>query len=134
MINWFKQLFFIVKNFNSLELARDHQIVNLNNYISGIYKQIAEVKRKSEVAILTAEKAEKLMRDRTDVSADIHWTSRNRQLNTIIIVGRYKGRDFVECYNVDNIEHLVRQLRDMQETHRRHIVDAPPEFKAWIDN
>lgn len=56
----------------------------------------------------------------------------------VIVVGKYKGMDYVESYNFGSIDFsdLVARLEDMRKHGAIDRVDAPPQFrvnikKAW---
>ncbi len=70
MKNWIKELLYIVKNYKT-----DQKLV---------FKKIDVNRKRLEERI---KKAEKIIKDRTDISADIHLKSCSR--NQIIVTGRY---------------------------------------------
>jgi len=117
MIKWFKKLFRIVKNYDTdrCEAAKTESA-----HRTRLHKQVREAK--------------KYIRDRTDVSADVHFKDGAR--NTIIVTGRYRGRDYVEVFTIaePDLHGLIQQLREMRRyTHIRHV-DTPPTMRAFIDH
>lgn len=66
----------------------------------------------------------------TDISVDIN----PQGANHVIVVGRYKDRDYVQCYDLQatNFADLIRELRAMEKTGFINVVDAPPRIAATI--
>ena len=77
--------------------------------------------------------AENMIKDRTDVSADVHLTNHNP--NQIIVVGRYRRSDYVKVFTLADNElgTLVDQLREMQRYGVVTKIDAPYEFRAVVE-
>lgn len=98
MFAWFKKLRNIVKWY-----SRD---------LEEIHKRIAA--------------AEKVIRDRTDISVDV----RHDGYNTIIVTGQYKGVGYVQTYAVNrkDLAYLIEQLRDMERYGAIRNIDSPPTF------
>ena len=71
-----------------------------------------------------------LLRDMTEVNADIG----PRETNSIIVIGRYKGRDYIQTFVFppDAFHDVVDRLRNMQNLHTINVVDAPPTLKRTI--
>ena len=74
---------------------------------------------------------EKVIQDRTNVCLDVGF----RGANHVIVVGRYKDKDFIQCYDVKESEFsgLIDRLREMNKYGRVARVDAPPTFSAVFD-
>lgn len=104
MIKWLKELHFIVKYYRKHKEFLEGEISSAN----------------------------KVIRDRTDIHADIHYKSENQ----IIVIGRYKNRDYVQTYCVhgNDFMQLVDQLRGMQKHGHIGRIDSPPRMKAVFDN
>ena len=104
MIKWINELLFIVKHY------RQH--------LAWLKNELASTN--------------KILRDRTDIHADIHYKSDNQ----IIVIGRYRNRDYVQTYRVsgDDFRALVEQLRDMQRYGHIGRIDSPPQMTAVFDN
>lgn len=104
MIKWFKKLLFIVKNYD----------VDRTFVINRI------------------EKAERIIKDRTDIHADVHYKSGNQ----IVVIGRYKNRNYIQTFNVsgDDFSGLVDRLKDMERYGHIGRIDAPPQMNAVIEN
>lgn len=77
--------------------------------------------------------AEELIRDRTDIGVDMEFNP-NNGANHIIVVGQYKGIDYVQSYCVDSrdFSHFVDILRGMRRYGSVKYVDAIPQFRAVI--
>jgi hypothetical protein len=91
------------------------------------YSTHMELKRQQrEIAELR-----RIIRDRTDVSADIHF----RNASYIIAVGTFRGRDYVQVFRMGDgdFKFVVEQLRGMNRHAKIRFIDAPPEFRAVID-
>ena len=75
---------------------------------------------------------EKLVRDRTNIAVDVGF----RSMNHVIVVGRYKGADYVQTYTLDtpDIAALIDQLRQMERHGAVRRVDAPPPFRAVFEH
>jgi len=110
MIEWFKKLRRIVQYYDKDKEAL-HRAIGQNK------------------ALINS--AVKLIKERTSVHADIHQVSENH----IIVVGTYRGRDYVQTYRIENTElrYLIELLRDMEKFAKISKVDAVPGIKAVID-
>jgi isocitrate/isopropylmalate dehydrogenase len=73
------------------------------------------------------------IRSKTEVSADVHY--HGPDMNQIIVVGRYRNRDYVEVFSLkdNHIEGLVDMLREWQQYATVRRVDAMPALRAFID-
>jgi pentose-5-phosphate-3-epimerase len=105
MIKWVKKLLYIVENFDTCQRIMYKRISNAENFI----------------------------RERTDVSADVHLTNCNP--NQIIVVGRYRNADYVQVFTLaDNeLKNLIEQLKEMQRYGVVSKIDAPYGMRAVID-
>lgn len=74
---------------------------------------------------------DRIVRDRTDIAADVHVRGHNH----IIVVGRYKNRDYVQAFTVlgDDLPHLIETLKQMERHGVVRTLDAPPQFKAVFE-
>lgn len=104
MINFIKKMVYIVKNY-------DNDFKHLTSRVN---------------------QAEKVIRDRTDIHADIHYKSKNQ----IIAVGRYRNRDYVQVYNIstDDFNYLIKILREMEMYGRRGRIDSAHSMKAIFEH
>jgi len=105
MFKWFKKLRTIVVNYD-----RDRE---------RLYSQI--------------KRAEKLIIDRTEIHADIHF--KNKSKNTAIMIGRYRGRDYVQTFDMDqhDFESIIGWLRNLKQQGYVRYIDAPPVMDIVID-
>ena len=117
MIKWFKKLFHIVKHFDDIAasvdaLGRDH----------------IRVRRQVNDAVQT-------IKDRTTLHADVSHYRRDSHMNQIILIGRYRNRDYIQTYQVqpDDFEGLVRQCIEMQKYAYLSKIDAPYGMKEIIE-
>jgi hypothetical protein len=101
MFNWLKKLAFIVKNYDK------HQ----------------------QDAIARMDEIRRMMRERTEVSADINYAGIG---NHIIVVGRYKDVDHAQCFTVDSNQfaQTVERLRELRKFAKLGRTDVPPAFSA----
>jgi hypothetical protein len=115
MINWFKKLLWVVRNFEAVKLTAD--------------KAQAQAKQ----AQAQADGVVSLVHDRTTVHFDISPTKHDP--NVVILVGSYQGKDFVQVYSfrADEFSGLVNQMREAVRHGAIGRVDAPPTLRAVID-
>jgi len=76
-------------------------------------------------------KAEKIVAQHTVAHVDYH----PRGQNSIIVVGQFRGKDYVDIQNIDNVElaHVVRLLKDFRDRGvKAGRIDAPPTVSAVI--
>ncbi len=105
--NWFKTLFFIVRNYK--------------HDISLLKKRMTD--------------ATQLIKDRTTVHADI--TPSNSYPHTIVLIGEYRNRDYVNVHHVDKdlFRTYIENLSDYNKHYgRRGRIDVPPTMDCVIDN
>ena len=97
IINWIKLLFSIVRNHKS--------VLNRLNYL---------LERINET--------DKLMQERTEFHADIH----NQTDSQIIIIGRYRNRDYIKMYPIPdrNIKDVVNHLKSLSRHARTGRMDC----------
>jgi len=76
--------------------------------------------------------AENLIKDRTDISANVHFHGRNR--NQIIVTGRYKSRDYVQVFTLadNDLRYLIEHLREMERFGVVDKVDSIMDMRAVI--
>lgn len=111
MFEWFKKLKNIVSTY-------DKDYKRLSEDYKYLYNRITE--------------AEKLIKDRTTISADVVYSGPDR--NQIIVTGRYRSRDYVQVFTLaDNeLKTLVDQLREMERYGVIDKVDAIHGMKEVI--
>ena len=75
---------------------------------------------------------EAIIRDRTDLHADIHYKSSS----CIIAVGRFRNRDYVQVYNLldKDFEGLVKHFRSLEKYGHMARIDAPPTMKVVFEH
>lgn len=117
MVKWIKNLLRIVESY---DVNRANDIRRQEANFKTVCNQVAQAKE--------------YIRERTDVSADVHFNQYAR--NYIIVTGRYRNRDYVEVFSLDEsgFEGTINQLREMQRYARVRHIDAPPTMKAFIDH
>lgn len=111
MFKFFKKLMLIVKNYDQHQLSVESEIAHLNS----------EMKRATE-----------FIRERTEVHADIHMKSPAQ----VVMIGRYRGKDFVSIYDVGQgeFESLLGHLKQIDRYAKPGRFDSPwPEVNAVID-
>ena len=115
MFNWFKKLREIIK--------AHKQIMRIVGSYDSDHKWF--------VARLV--QAENTIKDRTDISADVHFHGPNR--NQIIVTGRYRSRDYIQVFTLaDNeLRTVIDQLREMERYGVVDKVDAICDMKAVIE-
>ena len=78
------------------------------------------------------ERLEGILRERTEVSADVGFDPRAG--NTVILCGRYRNCDYVEVFTVrnDDFGEFVNHLKTLQRYGSIVRVDAPLGFKGVL--
>ena len=111
MIKWFKKLRRIVASYD---------------------EDILSIKRTTNDAVARSQEAVQVIKDRTDIHADIHYKSNSQ----VIVCGRYRNKDYVQVYNIrhDDLAGLIDKLRHMEKYGHMARVDAPPDIKAVFDH
>lgn len=93
--------------------------------------EIASLKRRLEYQSEKMVFLDKLIKDRTDIAVDVH----RRDMNTVIVVGRYKNADYINCFKLaaEEFPHLIERLKDMEQYGTVRRMDSFPEFRAIYD-
>lgn len=75
-------------------------------------------------------KAEQVIRERTDVHTDIHY----KAPSTIIMIGKYRNKDYVKVFNMEEREWIpiLEGLRNMQKYGIINRIDAPPHLDVVL--
>jgi 23S rRNA A2030 N6-methylase RlmJ len=111
VISWFKELFLIVKTFKT---------------------QLENFERRTHMLHSDIEECRKIIKDRTDLHADIHYKSSS----CIIAVGRYRNRDYVQVFNLrdEDFKGMIERFREMERYGHMARIDAPPQMKAVFEH
>jgi len=74
--------------------------------------------------------AEKVIRDRTNIHADICLESPNQ----IIVIGRYKNRDYIQTYAITegDLHYCIEMLQRMQMNGTIRRIDAMGDISAVV--
>lgn len=91
--------------------------------------EMREVLERAKRAERRAEAAEAVIRERTTIGVSVGF----RAPSHIVVVGRYKGADYVEAFSVHKdaeLHSIVDRLREMERYGAVRYADAPPEFRA----
>jgi hypothetical protein len=93
-------------------------------YVSGVNARLGGMSNRCAAV-------EEIIRERTETHVDVHQHSPSQ----IIMVGRFRGKDFVSVYPVEDqeFEYLIKRLRDQSRFSRIGRVDAYPFVNAVID-
>lgn len=104
---FFKSLIYIVNNYEKQHLLTTHNIHALSDQI---------------------EDCEKIIKERTEINIDIGFKGANH----VIVVGKYKGQDYVQTYDIRNteLEEFIYILKRMEKYGEVARVDSPPSIKA----
>lgn len=80
-----------------------------------------------------ASSLEDFVKSHVDIAVDIN--DSRYGMNTVIVIGRYKKHDYVNCFQLqsEDIPHLVEQLKDMERYGKIRRVDSPIAFRGVID-
>lgn len=133
MIDWFKALFRLVRDYRALSRRYTTDLQGLYEQLTPVEAAAAQALSDAEVALKSAQAAHKLIYDRTTVHMDISPTKHDP--NVVILVGSYQGKDFVQVYSfrADEFSGLVNQMREAARHGAIGRVDAPPQLRAVID-
>jgi hypothetical protein len=104
LVNWIKRLLALVRRYES-EMVRMHQLMS---------------------------ELDDLVRSRTEVHASIAYSRRDESY--MILIGQYKGTDYVECFNIGRPElhNMIHRMKEQRKHGGLGRVDAPPMFRAVI--
>jgi len=93
-------------------------IISLDCKVNSLYGELRALQR--------------IFKERTDYHLDIHqYEGSNSQ---IIIIGKYKKRDFVKCYSIsaNDLDSLIRHCKDLEVTAKIGKIDVWPDVSAVI--
>lgn len=73
---------------------------------------------------------DQIIKDRTDIHVDYY----ERGRSTIIAIGHYKNRDYIQTFSIDpgEFSYMIDRLRNMERYGKVRSVDAMPSVKAVI--
>lgn len=76
--------------------------------------------------------AEKIIKDRTIINVDAQMSERSP--HQIIVMGKYKGNDYVQAFHVyEDINALVERLKEMERYGTVNRMDAPYSMRAYLE-
>lgn len=124
MFEWFKQLKSIVKNYSA-------DYAKVNRKVDEANQKVDEANQKSTYALDKAKKAQTVIREITDAHVDIRYKTPHQ----VVLAGRHKNMDFVQCYSIraEDFAHLVKVLKDMEHCNIATI-DHPMGMRAVIEH
>lgn len=113
---WRKTLLYIVKNYNQL-------VIRMDELTSSHIRVVNNVNEAVDV-----------IRERTGWHADVKVYQRDSP-NQIIVIGNYRGRDYIEIFNVpaDDFPGVVAHCKDVSRFAHRGTIDAIPEMKMILE-
>lgn len=99
--------------------------LGIQQALSRINASINQVDRKTESAL-------QLIKERTEAGIDIHHLGRGGHY--VVCVGKYKGVDYVEAFEVPNatFEQTIQECRRIQKTMNLRYMDTHPTFRAVL--
>ncbi|MFW6100655.1 MAG: hypothetical protein ACOC90_04655 [Bacteroidota bacterium] len=102
------------------------------NYES-IIRSIDTANTRSKSAVSIALKAEEVIRDRTDLNADLSFTKHDH--THIIVIGRYKNRDYVKIFSClhEDLNEIVPILRERQKYASLKFIDCPLSMRGVLN-
>ena len=111
IFKWFKTLFRIVREYD---------------------KDLNALEGMNEYTRFRADQAEKVIRDRTELHVDV----RQRSASHAILIGEYRGRDFIQAFNIpsDSLEELLSHVKYLTQHAHLQRVDCHPELRAVIEH
>jgi hypothetical protein len=123
--NWWNALAFL----RDLRANYSQDMARLGGMIRAVSSQ-----HHVDVIALNAriDQLDKLVKDRTDIAVDFGymWDSSH-----VIVLGRYRNRDYVQTYRLDHQEfvQLIDRLRAMERHGVVRRLDAPPAVRAVFE-
>lgn len=126
MINYIRSKVISTKNTVEGKILRLKRNIETIDYIIKNYKSDIRCIENRAISL------ESRLKEVTDIGVDVHY----RDLNSVIVIGRYKNNDYVQCYHVgqDNIASLIDRLKEMERYANVRRIDSPPEFRAVLKN
>ena len=120
---------------NALAFLRDLR-ANYSQDMARLGGRIRAVSSQHHVDVIALnariDQLDKLVKDRTDIAANV---GHRGPKNHVIVIGRYKNVDYVQTYELGDMEFLG--LLDMLHKIERHGVvrrlDAPPVMRAVFE-
>ena len=119
------------------------RLLGLTDVIANIAKQQAEVEKTRDEAYKHIHEADRLNQQtrmivddiRRVTAIDVDVAMMPQQPNTIILTGRFKGRAYVDFYDVtpETFDDLVNHLKDLKQWGQVRNLDAPPAFSAFFE-
>ena len=91
-----------------------------------------EIKRNTSSLGYDLKQLEQIIKDRTDLAVDVSPYGHD---SCVILVGRYRNRDYVEIQRLDDQEFhfLIEQLRAQARYGRVRRVDGPPVLRQVLE-
>ncbi len=103
IIQWFQTLFRIVRTYDVQSIEDTARVTRLS-------KRIMDT--------------EQVIRERTDLHVDVH----NRGKSYAILIGEYRGRDYIKAFHVphNSIPELIGQMRNLERYATTRRIDCHP--------
>lgn len=134
MIKWFTTLFKMVRKYEEYQT----KISDMEKELTKLHANQTELNRKMIITTKEVETARQVIVDRTSIDIDASIV----EANMIIAVGRYRNGDYVEVFSFgkptrereNTFTNMVDRLREMQKFGELDRVDAPPQFRAFVNH
>jgi hypothetical protein len=127
MIKWFKTLFRIVRDYDKkISLIDDSLRIHLD--------AIEDAQDDAELAVNVANAAEQVIRERTEIHADIHYHA--EAPHQVVVIGKYKGGDYVQAFGVyddGDLKHFIEMLKGMERYGEIKRLDAPIQMRSFLE-
>ena len=150
IIMWFKLLFKLrvwfrrIMELENSKIDIEKRLSDLesiwHNYSNDMEKMVHALNKAEDAKRIAENLGHRLewIFDKLDVGVDISaYPQHSRDPSYAIIVGRYRFKDYVRCFNIphDAMEDIINRLREIEKVWGNiRFVDAPPTFAAFLDN
>jgi hypothetical protein len=120
---------------NALAFLRDLR-ANYSQDMARLVGMIRAVSSQHHVDVIALnariDQLDKLVKDRTDIAVDV---GRMGRKNHVIVIGRYKNVDYVQTYELGDMEFLglIDSLRYIERHGVVRRLDAPPVVRAVFE-
>lgn len=103
-----------------------------NKFIFKVQDLLGITRNKIKIHHLLNEVSElqKVIKERTEYHVDVHTRSNSQ----VILIGRFRNRDFIKCYNIPDkeLDFLINHCKELEKHAQLKGLDAWPTISACI--